>query len=994
MKIIRPLLVAFMLVVLIVPIINVVPILAVSYLSDYYNTGYDDALSQGVVLGTAQTFTASRSYSLSSVKILVYKGDTPGTITVAITNTDVNGHPSDILDSNTFDGNSITDSTDGEWKEVTFTSVSISVGVKYAIRVTGGGAGHLLYWLCDSSSPSYSGGNLERIYTFEYVSDNTRDMMFETYGDTSAAPTVTTQSCSSVTTTGATGNGNITDVGGVNATIRGFAYKAGTTGDPTTADSEVHDDGDYGTGAYTKAIAGLSAGTAYRVRAYALNTVGTSYGTTVQLWTLPDAPTNVAATDGGPTKVTITWTKSTGATNYHVWRDAVDLGSAGDVATFDDTGAARSIITHGTASASDGTSASYVTLSLAGESVANGTTYTYKVVASNSSGNSADSGTDTGYIGHGALTYVWYKSTTDSDASYLSISGGSTDPYNDTGAPSDGSGRYYRCYLACTGASNAGYSTSDRGYRITSVGITLSDATVITNAIATLNGNITSTGGEDPTVTVYWGTTDGGTTPANWANNSAPTAPAQPQGVAAFSKDVTGLTSNTIYYFTAKATNSSGTVWATGKSFVTLGVPTVTTSFATSITGATATLNGNVTATGGENPTVVVYYGDNDGGTTAASWDSNAAPTSPAQPQGVASFYLNVAALNSSTLYYYSAKATNTYGTVWGTTKTFTTYGNPAIVVLDASGIANTTATLHSHITSDGGYAGACQVRFGYDTAQHDAVDFEDYDTTGTISAWVSGYSTDSYPPLEIASLTASTTYYFRVQAKNASGTVTSTDEETFDTLGTVSEPTNVKASPLSESISLSLTKGVGSSKTLIRFRTDHFPASTADGTQVYLDTESIYNHTGLTLGVTYFYSLWGEDSGTFSASPATIAMTTTAIGTSSTGFNTIDSPTNYDITSPDSNLLVNLGPFYYLTNNFVDSWGMQKGNAWAGIAAFILVIISIMVYIRSGSITGALIVMVVGLIITYFIGLTSGWWILFALCGVGGSFALPKREV
>lgn len=40
------------------------------------------------------------------------------------------------------------------------------------------------------------------------------------------------------------------------------------------------------TGVFTKSITGLTAGTNYRVRAYAVNSAGTSYGTTVDVTTL------------------------------------------------------------------------------------------------------------------------------------------------------------------------------------------------------------------------------------------------------------------------------------------------------------------------------------------------------------------------------------------------------------------------------------------------------------------------------------------------------------------------------------------------------------------------------------------------------------------------------------------------------------------------------------------------------------------------------------
>lgn len=103
---------------------------------------------------------------------------------------------------------------------------------------------------------------------------------------TIVAPTVTTQAASSITTTSCTGNGNITATGGANATRRGFCYKAASSGDPTTSDSTAYDDGSFGTGAYTKSVSGLSAGTNYRVRAYAVNSAGTAYGTTVDVKTI------------------------------------------------------------------------------------------------------------------------------------------------------------------------------------------------------------------------------------------------------------------------------------------------------------------------------------------------------------------------------------------------------------------------------------------------------------------------------------------------------------------------------------------------------------------------------------------------------------------------------------------------------------------------------------------------------------------------------------
>jgi len=167
-----------------------------------------------------------------------------------------------------------------------------------------------------------------------------------------------------------------------------------------------------------------------------------------------------------------------------------------------------------------------------------------------------------------------------------------------------------------------------------------------------------------------------------------------------------------------------------------------------------------------------------------------------------------------------------------------------------------------------------------------------------------------------------------------------------------------------------------------------------AEGTLKYSGSDSTYTHTGLILGTTYYYALVGEGGGLYSDTYATITMTTTASGLDPTGFNDITNPSSYDITTPDITPLSGLGPFYNLTNGFVDSLGMPRGNAWAGIAALLIVVLATVVYIKSGSLSGALVVVLICLIITYFLKITSGWWIFFALAGVLGSFALPKREV
>jgi hypothetical protein len=166
---------------------------------------------------------------------------------------------------------------------------------------------------------------------------------------------------------------------------------------------------------------------------------------------IPQPPTNVTATDGSfSDKVTVSWTKSEGANHYRVYRDGVQIGpDLGDVDTFDDTGAGAPSIQAGTATAAFGQG--FITLSLPDASI-QGTTHTYTVVAFNLIGASDESLNDTGYRGgSGTLSYQWQRSAADSDADYADIDGATTNPYDDTDVPLDGSGRYYRCVVSSVG---------------------------------------------------------------------------------------------------------------------------------------------------------------------------------------------------------------------------------------------------------------------------------------------------------------------------------------------------------------------------------------------------------------------------------------------------------------------------------------------------------------------------------------------------------------
>ncbi|MBO6025590.1 MAG: hypothetical protein J6P83_12170 [Bacteroidales bacterium] len=96
-----------------------------------------------------------------------------------------------------------------------------------------------------------------------------------------SAPTVTTSQVTNIAQTTATGGGNVTNSGGATVTERGICWS--TSHNPTTSGS--HANSGTGTGSFTVNMTGLTANTTYYVRAYAINSQGTAYGSEVSFTT-------------------------------------------------------------------------------------------------------------------------------------------------------------------------------------------------------------------------------------------------------------------------------------------------------------------------------------------------------------------------------------------------------------------------------------------------------------------------------------------------------------------------------------------------------------------------------------------------------------------------------------------------------------------------------------------------------------------------------------
>lgn len=97
-------------------------------------------------------------------------------------------------------------------------------------------------------------------------------------------PTLQTTAVTAINTTVAVSGGNITSDGGATVTAKGVVW--GTSQNPTIALSTKTTDGT-GLGSFVSNISNLTANTTYYVRAYATNSLGTSYGNEINFTTMP-----------------------------------------------------------------------------------------------------------------------------------------------------------------------------------------------------------------------------------------------------------------------------------------------------------------------------------------------------------------------------------------------------------------------------------------------------------------------------------------------------------------------------------------------------------------------------------------------------------------------------------------------------------------------------------------------------------------------------------
>jgi len=213
----------------------------------------------------------------------------------------------------------------------------------------------------------------------------------------------------------------------------------------------------------------------------------------------------------------------------------------------------------------------------------------------------------------------------------------------------------------------------------------------VTTTSAISGGNITDDGGASVTARgICWSTSANPDVTGNHTTDG--------NGIGTFSSNMTGLSSNTVYYVRAYAMNSEGIAYGNEISFnsiAIIGLPMVVTDLQlTGITPSSAISGGTISSDGGSSVTV-----------RGVCWSTTINPVvtgnHTTDGSGTGTFVSNITGLLETTTYHVRAYATNSEGTAYGNDLSFSTSSStPSVYVGGAE--RNNSNNLVATIWKDG----------------------------------------------------------------------------------------------------------------------------------------------------------------------------------------------------------------------------------------------------------------------------------------------------
>lgn len=194
--------------------------------------------------------------------------------------------------------------------------------------------------------------------------------------------------------------------------------------------------------------------------------------------------------------------------------------------------------------------------------------------------------------------------------------------------------------------------------------------------------------------------------------------------------------------------------------------PDVTTTSISNISGSNATSGGDITDDG-SSPVIA----------RGVCWSTGTNPiiadNKSNDGTGSGSFSSNITGLNGDNVYFVRAYATNSVGTGYGISLSFTSFGRaPTAMAQPATDINSTTATLNGSINSNN-LSTMVTFEYGTTTSYGSTVTAIQSPVTGGITSTVSA---------DITGLTIATLYHYRVKAANTLG-ITYGSDLTFTTV-------------------------------------------------------------------------------------------------------------------------------------------------------------------------------------------------------------------